>query len=181
LKYNSKLAGSNAEAFSELFRSLYQRVYQYLRYRCNSDQTAEDLTVQVFERVLLNLQRYQPGDTPIETWIFTIASNCFRDWYRKNKRVSWFSLDLFKQHPSRQPSPEDQAVHNEHHRELNQSLQNLNDRERNIIAWRFGARLTNRQIASLNHLSEQNVAVILYRALKKLKCDLTSGQEVKNV
>lgn len=178
---NQKPAGSDPEAFTALYETYYKRVYQYMRYRCLFDQAAEDLTAQVFERVLTHLQRYQPGEAPMEAWIFTIAANCFNDSYRRQKRLVWLNWDLLNRHPARHSAPEDQIVKNENHRELQEALKQLSFRERNIIAWRFGARLSNRQIAAISRLSEQNVAVILFRALKKLKKDFDDRQEVKDV
>jgi RNA polymerase sigma-70 factor (ECF subfamily) len=178
---NQKPAGSDPEAFTALYETYYKRVYQYMRYRCLSDQIAEDLTAQVFERILTHLQRYQPGEAPIEAWIFTIAANCFNDSYRRQKLLTWLNWDLFNHHPARQPGPEDQLVKNENHHELQEALIQLSFRERNIIACRFGARLSNRQIAAISKLSEQNVAVILFRALKKLKQGLESKQEAEHV
>lgn len=173
---NPTPVGSDPEAFTALYETYYKRVYQYMRYRCLCDQAAEDLTAQVFERVLTHLQQYQPGEAPMEAWIFTIAANCFNDSYRRQKRLVWLNWDLLNHRPARHSAPEDQIVQNENHRELQNALSQLSFRERNIIAWRFGARLTNRQIAPIIKLSEQNVAVILFRALK-LRQGLDCKQE----
>ena len=178
---NQKPVGSDPEAFTELYETYYLRIYQYMRYRCSNDHSAEDLTAQVFERILIHLQRYQPGEAPLEAWIFTIAANCFKDAYRRQKLITWLNLDFLKYLPSRQTAPEDQIVQNENHREIQSALALLSDRERDVIAWRFGARLTNRQISGISNLSEQNVAVILFRALRKLKQGFINKQEVKHV
>ena len=162
-------AGSDPNAFTELYQTYFRRVYQYMRYRCDSDASAEDLTALVFERILRNLQRYQQGEAPIDAWIFTIAANCFTDWYRRQKRISWLPWDLLQQRAGGHAAPEDELLQHEEQRELQSALAELTERERNLIAWRFGARLNNRQIAAIAHLSEQNVAVIIFRALRKLK------------
>ena len=162
-------AGSDPKAFTDLYQTYYRRVFQYMCYRCDCSATAEDLTAQTFERILHSLPRYQEGEAPIEAWIFTIAANCFRDWYRRQKRLAWLPWDQFIRHPAAQPAPEEQVQVHEEQRELQRALNTLSERERSLIAWRFGARMTNRQIATLSHLSEQNVAVILFRALRKLQ------------
>lgn len=176
-----KLAGSDSIVFTQLYETYYKRVYQFMRYRCQCIQTAEDLTILVFERILNHLQRYQPGEAPIEAWVFTIATNCFNDWYRKKKIRSWLPWEFFNHQPSRNPSPEDQIIQSENHRQLQIALAQLPNRDKELIAWRFGARLNNRQIAEITHLSEQNVAVILFRALRKLKQNLDAQQEVDYV
>ncbi|OJX48194.1 MAG: hypothetical protein BGO78_13050 [Chloroflexi bacterium 44-23] len=162
-------AGSDPKAFTELYQTYFRRVYQYMRYRCDNDACAEDLTALVFERILRNLQRYQQGETPIDAWIFKITANCFTDWYRRQKKIVWLPWHLFQQRPAGQAAPEDQLLKQEQNRELHAALEELTERERNLIAWRFGACLNNRQIADITHLSEQNVAVIIFRALRKLK------------
>lgn len=162
-------AGSDPKAFTDLYQTFYRRVYQYMRYRCENEANAEDLTALVFERILCNLQRYQQGEAPIDAWIFSIAANCFRDWYRRQKRIHWLSWDGFQPHQASQPEPEEQILKNENLRELKTALSRLSERERSLIALRFGASLNNRQIAAITRLSEQNVAVILFRALRKMR------------
>ncbi|MFQ6101807.1 MAG: RNA polymerase sigma factor [Anaerolineae bacterium] len=50
----------------------------------------------------------------------------------------------------------------------------LSDRERDLIGLKFAAGLPNRRIAELTGLSENNVGVILYRAVRRLRAELTA-------
>lgn len=173
-------AGSDPKVFTALYQQYYRRVFKYLCYRCDSAATAEDLTALVFEKILQSLPRYQAREAPVEAWIFTITANCFRDWYRRQKYVSWLSWDQFLRQPAPQPGPEESLQIREEVLALQRALKTLSERERSLIAWRFGAQLSNRQIAALSHLSEQNIAVILFRALRKLHKTLSTSPEVKH-
>ncbi|BAF60469.1 hypothetical protein PTH_2288 [Pelotomaculum thermopropionicum SI] len=68
--------------------------------------------------------------------------------------------------------PEETAIYNESREQLLTALSRLNDRERNLVALKFSAGLTNRAIAGIAGLTESNVAVILYRAVRRLRAEL---------
>lgn len=69
-------------------------------------------------------------------------------------------------------------VESEERRQLRVALRELSSRERDLVALRFSSGLTNRRIAEITGLTESNVAVILYRALRKLRERLTLPEEV---
>jgi RNA polymerase sigma-70 factor (ECF subfamily) len=174
-------AASNPNAFTEIYERYDQRVYQYMRYRCNQNAEAQDLTAQVFERVLVNLPHYKAGAAPFEAWLFRIAANVFTDWYRRQRRRNWLPWNFLNRQAALDPHPEELLIRSENHVALQSALESLNQREREVIGLRFGARLTNRQIAAFCEISEQNTAIIIYRALKKLKgCLQMVDAEVKH-
>ena len=53
---------------------------------------AEDLTAEVFTRMLANLSRYTPRGKPILAWLYTIARNLVIDHYRQSKSASHLPL-----------------------------------------------------------------------------------------
>ena len=67
------------------------------------------------------------------------------------------------------PSPELSAEQNEERAALFRALLSLDDRSRELVALKFFAHLTNREIAAVTALTESNVGVILYRALHDLQ------------
>ncbi|MDF2925688.1 MAG: subfamily polymerase sigma-24 subunit [Paenibacillaceae bacterium] len=75
---------------------------------------------------------------------------------------------------SNRKDPERLAIVGETHDSLSRALAALAERERNIIALKFGAGLKNTEIARVTGVTEDNVGVILYRTLKKLKKELGS-------
>ncbi|MGP0586308.1 sigma-70 family RNA polymerase sigma factor [Paenibacillus timonensis] len=158
--------------FEVIFETYYTRIFKYIRFRVDCDYTAEDLTSQVFEKVLTRCGTFRADRSPFEAWLIAIARNTVNDYYRKQQRRKWFSLDLFKESPSREEGPEDRTLVREAETEMSRALQTLKPQERHVIALKFGAGLKNVQIAEFTGLSESHIGVMLFRAMKKLKLEL---------
>ncbi|AOY75801.1 sigma-70 family RNA polymerase sigma factor [Clostridium formicaceticum] len=164
----------NEEAFTHIFETYYRRVYNYIYYRVHCQSTAEDLTSQVFEKIMISIDKYDEKRAPFEVWLFAIAKNILRDHFRSLKKQKFFSfsLDKVKQLVSREKTPEDMILITETNDELIKAIKTLDERERNIIAFKFGGNLKNNEIAKILHITESNVGVILYRSMKKLKKEM---------
>jgi RNA polymerase sigma-70 factor (ECF subfamily) len=167
------IAQAKAEpaAFAAIYDHYFSRVYNYVRYRVNDAGATDDLTAQIFERALTNIGRYQTERAPFAAWLFAIARNAVGDHLRASRR-RWLSLDALRDRPDPKPQPEQVAVENESHTALLAAITCLSDRERDLIALKFAAGLTNRHIAELSGLSESNVGVSLFRAMRKLRAEL---------
>jgi RNA polymerase sigma-70 factor (ECF subfamily) len=133
---------------------------------------ADDLTARIFERALANIDQYRPERRPFGVWLFAIARNAVSDHLRAQQRRRWLSLDVLRNQASARPQPEEVIVHDETCAELVEAIARLGDRERDIIALKFAAGLTNRRIARLCGLSASNVGAILYRTIRKLRDEL---------
>jgi len=165
-------AMTDSSAFAALYDHYFPLVHKYVFYRVGDTQTADDLVSQIFERMLTDLNKYQPDRAPFGAWLFGVARHVVGDHFRSLKRRRWFSLDDLHDLPSADPAPEEIAAQNELGKQLSNSLAKLTDRERDLIGLKFAGGLTNRAIASLTRLSETNVGVILYRAVKHLRMEL---------
>jgi len=169
-------ATAEPAAFATIYDHYFSRVYNYVRYRVRDVETADDITAQVFERALVNISRYRPERAPFAAWLFAIARNAVNDHLRDRKRRRWLSLEVLRERASAEPRPEEVVIHDEIRAELLASLARLSDRERDLIALKFAAGLTNRRIAELTGLSQSNVGVILYRAVRRLRAELTAKE-----
>lgn len=165
----AKKALYDHEAFAELYDCYFPRVYNFIFGRVMNRDVADDLISEVFERIFVKIGTYNPERGKLSTWIFTIASNIVADHFRKQIKCRQQPVDGLQELPSAQPGIEELLILEENKRCLFESLSRLTDRERNIIGLKFWARLTNREIARLTGESENNVAVILYRAVRRLK------------
>ena len=165
-------ATADPTALAVLYDHYFPLVYKYCLYRVSDSQLADDLVSQVFERVLTHLAGYQPGQAPFGAWLFGIARHVVGDYYRSQKRRRWLSLESFFEVRGNDPAPEEITLNNEQGDHLFRSLAKLADRERDLISLKFAGGLTNREISALTRLSETNVGVILYRAMKRLRVEL---------
>ncbi|MEK7326414.1 MAG: sigma-70 family RNA polymerase sigma factor [Chloroflexota bacterium] len=159
-------------AFAAIYDHYFSRVYNYVRYRLADAQAADDVTAQIFERTLANIGRYQPERVPFAAWLFAIARNTVSDHLRAERRRRWLSLDILRDQPDGEPQPEQVAIQDEARLMLLAAAACLSDRERDLIALKFAAGLTNRHMAELAGLSESNVGVTLFRAMRKLRAEL---------
>jgi RNA polymerase sigma factor (sigma-70 family) len=166
------------EIFVELYEEFLPRVFRYIRYRVNSEQETEDLTSVVFEKALVNFEKYSRDKASFSTWIFSIARNTVIDHYRTQARRPSISLEKAEiETSSNELLPDDVLVKMEEREKLQSCLSRLSREEQEIIALKFGAEMNNRQIARAMGMSESNVGTKLYRAVRKLR---DSFQETEN-
>jgi RNA polymerase sigma-70 factor (ECF subfamily) len=81
------------EALGALVTALEPNLYTYLLRKVNDEHLAQDLMQEVLMRVVRSIGTYRP-ERPIESWVFTIAANLCRDYYRNPKRGQ--SLDAIE-------------------------------------------------------------------------------------
>lgn len=166
---NEKIAGGIAKAFAELYEQYLPKVFRYVSYRISDVHMAEDITSVIFEKALTKFQSYRSEKAGFSTWIFSIARNTLIDHYRVNQREQNVPLETDFPISTEDCNPEEAVVKNEEYRELQICISRLSSHEREIIALKFGAEMTNRQIARTLGLSESNVGIILFRAVRKLR------------
>ena len=175
LPNEAKLAAqsvADTAAFAAIYDHYFARVYNYIRYRVQDRNTADDLTAQVFERALVSIDRYRPERAPFAAWLFGIARNAVNDHLRAQKRRQWLSIEALLSWVSHQPQPSELVQDRELQDELLVAVARLSHRDQDLIGLKFAGGLTNRRIAELTGLSESNVGVILYRSLRRLRTEL---------
>lgn len=161
---------STVKTFTELYEEFMPRVFRFMRYRVNDVHTSEDLTSAVFEKALVNFERYSSDRASFSTWIFTIARNTVIDYYRARGRRPTASLEEAEiEVASSDPPPGDALERREQADRLREQLLKLPVEEQELISMKFGGGLNNRQIARSLGLSESNVGTRLYRTVRKLR------------
>jgi RNA polymerase sigma-70 factor, ECF subfamily len=150
--------------FVHLYEQHVWSVYGFLAYRVRDRETAEDLTQATFERALRNWSRFDPSRGSERTWLLAIARNLLIDQHRRARLAQLEPLEE-RAHPA-VPGPEAAEPRSA---ELAEVLARLSDREREVIALRFGGDLTGPQIATLLGLSLANVQQIQSRSLRRLR------------
>lgn len=158
-----------ADVFGRLYEEFVPKVFRYVSYRVADTHLAEDLTSAVFEKALTKFKTYDAERAGFSTWIFSIARNTLIDHFRVSGRRQTIQLDSLSEMGDGKTSPEDALVQAEERRKLQACLAQLPLPEQEIISLKFGAEMTNRQIAGMLGLTESNVGVILYRSVRKLR------------
>ncbi|HVO10179.1 MAG TPA: sigma-70 family RNA polymerase sigma factor [Vicinamibacteria bacterium] len=157
--------------WDEVFREELPRLFNYFRYRGFDRASAEDLTSIAFEKAWRARDRYRRERAAVTTWLLAIARHAATDHLRRLRRE--VPLD-FEPAPAPE-TPESAALRADERRRLRALLAGLSPRERELIALKYGAGVTNRAIATLTGLGESNVGTILHRTIASLRARWDEG------
>jgi RNA polymerase sigma-70 factor, ECF subfamily len=149
-----------------LYADLAPRVYNYFRYRLGTGMDVEELTSRTFERAWRSRAHYRQDLAGFSTWLFKIAQNVGID-YRSRLQVH-LPLEAAS-NVALEATPELQAELSSDLARLANLTARLPERDRELIALKYGASLNNRLIAQVTGLSESNVGTILHRLVKSLR------------
>ena len=153
-----------------VFADELPRVLNFFRYRLGPTPDVEDLTARTFEKAWRARHRYRRDLAGFSTWLLTIARNVAIDHLRARQRpLSYETLDAAASVASAGRTPEQQALDQSEAERLARLLATLEPRQRELIAMKYGAGMTNRQIAYATGLSESNVGTILHRVVETLR------------
>lgn len=147
---------------------LIPRVYAYVAYRIGDGADAEDVTGDVFERALRYRASYDPRRGEPISWLIGIARRCIAE-----------ALDqrhLPLEDAPEQATPDDLADDSARRLTMRAAIAELPERDRDLLALRYGADLSARQIANLYELRTNAVEVALHRALARLRERLEAAE-----
>jgi RNA polymerase sigma-70 factor (ECF subfamily) len=159
------MSGSWAQ-FESLYRSSRDDVYAYTLTLLREPAAAEDVTAQAFERAYRRRHTFQASRGELRGWLFGIARNAALDELRRRQRLATLVVD-----------PEDvQEPANDGGEEVflrrtavREALLTLSGRDRELIALKFHAGLSNTELAKVLGVSESNAGTMLHRAIQKLR------------
>jgi RNA polymerase sigma-70 factor, ECF subfamily len=172
--------GRNLERFAEIYDEHVWDVYGFFGYRLGSREEAEDLTQATFERALGAWERFDPTRAQPRTWLLSIAHNLLVDHYRSRASDRHEPIPEGEAGDSLLGQTEPMESRLGLGPDLEAALQILDDREREVLALRFGGDLTGPEIAELTGLTVANVQQILSRMLRKLRDALDSPAPVRS-
>lgn len=161
-------SGRRAMDMETLYREYAAKVGAYMRSRVHNAQDAEDLASAVFVKAAEHLAGYDPAKASYSTWIYTIAQNTVRDYFRTAMRhpaaACIDDMDL----PD-EGDIESGLLREETLEYLAAALEKLPERERDVIVLRFYRGKTPREVALLLDISYANARYLQSVALKKLR------------
>jgi RNA polymerase sigma factor (sigma-70 family) len=152
--------------FDQLYRSNRDDVYAYAAGLLQDRTAAEDVTATAFERAYRKRARFDPRRGSARAWLFGIARNAALDELRRRGRQATLAAD-----------PVDlEGLATAHHAEQSErrlvvmaALETLDPRERELVALKFFAGLSNTEIARVLGVTESNAGTKLHRIVDKLR------------
>jgi RNA polymerase sigma-70 factor (ECF subfamily) len=154
--------------FEALYRSSRDDVYAYVLTLLRDRSAAEDVTAIAFERAYRRRRTFDRHRGDERGWLFGIARNAALDELRRRRRTATLVVEP-------EDVSEDELVDDNEEdlvlrrASVREALEALAPRERELIALKFHAGLTNAELASVLGVSESNAGTMLHRAVQKLR------------
>ena len=158
------------ERFEELYRSSRDDVFAYVFTLLRDRGAAEDVTALAFERAYQRRATFDRRRGQERAWLFGIARNAALDELRRRRRLATLTADPADQE---QESVIDGAEVALRRTAVRTALKQLSGREREIVALKFHAGLSNAELAKVLGVTESGAGTLLYRTMQKLReaCD----------
>lgn len=152
---------------------LIKRVYAYVAYRLGDGPDAEDVTSTVFEQALRYRSTYDASKGEPAAWLIGIARRCIASSLSTMPtEVLDGALEV--------GADGDLEAETVERLSLTSAIRRLGERDRELIALRYGADLKARDIAELLELTTNAVEVALHRALARLRAELAEPAESRS-
>lgn len=143
---------------------LIRRVYAFVAFHMGPGPAAEDVTSDVFERALRYRDSFDPSKGTPLSWLLGIARRSLASAKLTPVRTETATEEL--------GDPGDLEAETLRRIDLSRALETLEDRERELVALRYGAGLSSKEIGALLDLRANAVDVALHRARERLKSAL---------
>lgn len=170
-----KAKTGNRSSLEKLIDLFHQDVFRMVYYRTRSKMDAEDLTQEIFIKMINSLSGLKDSNR-FRAWLFKMTLNRIRDFHRKKNILAFFgtSEEIEAINPGAQnsESPLTKLEEREFKERLHEYTSRLSRWERETFLLRFVDQLGIREIAEVMNRNENTVKTHLYRALKKMKQDL---------
>src|SRR4026207_1532565 len=155
----------NSEAFGQLYDAYMERIYRFVYFRVEDQQTAEDITSQVFLKAWSNLDRFSFNRTPYLAWLYTIAHNAVIDHYRTRK-VTTALDDVQLSQPDAAEAVENQIDLTVEMKTIKTAMQSLTDDQQQVLHLRFIEGMSNTEIAQQLGKREGAIRALQMRGLQ---------------
>jgi RNA polymerase sigma-70 factor, ECF subfamily len=169
----------DSQAISELYRAHAQIIYRFIAFRVPTTADAEDLTSEVFMRMLEGLPSYEIMDVPFEAWLYRIATHRIADFFRKHSRQKQH-IELHETLANDDPMPEESIQRQQEFKRLRNALEYLTQEQQDVLLLRFIENKNHQDVADILEKSPSAVRTIQHRALVRLSQLLGADEKAKH-
>ena len=155
-----------ADALAEIHDTYYGPIFRYVAYRVGDRESAEDLTSEVFTRLLGALRDKNAPHNTLRGWLYGVAWRVVSDHHRKQYRAPQVELD--ESAVSREAGPDETVEAMLTREDLRQAVSELTEEQQNVIALRFGYEMPIQEVARTLGKSEGAVKQLQARAIASL-------------
>jgi RNA polymerase sigma-70 factor (ECF subfamily) len=164
-----RASNADPEALGALYDRYVGRIYNYIYHRVGQADLAEDLTAQVFARMLESIREGRAWRTSFSGWIYRIAHNLVIDHYRRRGRASFVELEEAAPIMADEADPlrkVEARLESEH---LRTALGKLTEEQAEVISLRFLDEFSIAEVAAMMNKTEGAIKALQYRAVLALR------------
>jgi RNA polymerase sigma-70 factor (ECF subfamily) len=156
----------NLQQAAMLFERYNTRIFNFLAKMTMDRELAEDLTQNVFFRIIKYRASYREG-LLFQSWIYQVARNVFSDHYQTHKknRKEYVDVEKIGEHLREEEGTEQ----DEREKILSQSLARLDDEQREVLVLTRFQQLKYEEVAVIMGTTVANIKVKVHRAISKLR------------
>ena len=165
------------DALAELHELFYPVVYRFVRFRLEDDQLVEDITSEVFLRLLNALRQERKSVRDVRGWLLGTASNLVYDHLRRKYRHPMEELEQHEDLPD-EVHPESIVESDMSNQVIRECVRELTEDQQKVLSLRFSQGMSVGETARVVHKSVNAVKVLQYRALSTLRRMLESKKDL---
>ena len=158
---------NNVDVMEKIYLEYREKVFRYVRGKVRNLADAEDVTSEIFWRVLSSLDSYDEEKATLSTWIYTITHNTVCNYYRERSKRA---LSIDENALCSDTDDVMSEIENEILKEnLAIALETLTEREQDIIVLYYYHEIPLRDIAIKMGITYSNAKFIKHQAIGKLR------------
>lgn len=160
---------ADPQALGQVYDQYVNRIYSYIYHRVGQAEQAEDLTGQVFMRMLEAVRTGQGWKTSFSGWLYRIAHNLVIDFYRRRGRASFVDIDEAPPIIATEDDPSRRVQATLDREDLRAALGQLTEEQAQVITLRFLDDLSIAEVAAIMGKNEGAIKALQYRAVLALR------------
>lgn len=162
-------ASFDERALGELYDRYEARIYSYIYRRTGNESLAEDLTAQVFLKMLEAIRSDKGWHSSFSGWLYRIAHNAVIDYYRQRDRQQQVSLEDTLTTTASDHNPVVMAEASLDAQRLRMAIGRLTEEQSEVITLRFLEGYSISEVAEMLDKSEGSIKALQYRAVTTLR------------
>jgi RNA polymerase sigma-70 factor (ECF subfamily) len=164
------------QALEELYLLHFDRIYSYLHMSVGNRHDAEDITTQVFLKMLESIGKFRWQSAPFSAWLFRIAHNLAMDHFRSRRR--WQpEEDVPEQPGEEEPSAEAMAMQSIGRQSMLELIEDLSPEQQQVLTLKFVFNFPNGDVATILGKTEGAIKSLQHRALVSLQKQFEQSQK----
>lgn len=169
----SRARSLEPEALAEIHNLFYTPIFRYVLLRVDDYEAAEDLTSEVFVRLLSALRDRTAPQNTLRGWLYAVASYVVKDFYRQRYRNP--QVELAEELAEAAERPDERVEAHLNREALRQAISQLTEEQQDAVALRFGFGMSINETARTMGKSEGSVKMLQARAVATLARQLLPG------